>query len=167
MDLRRWITGGGWQSIPFPLMMILWLCEAIPFSKSLTSISSYKVKIERRYADTRCTACGMVPVCMIPSTIQSTIRRYRVVQLVAVFSCRIRSRIRSWLQQQWRYRTSLTRFVFGGAIIYIDGDDSAGIATTPTTKYRTRRAETKHRDTHSPIENGSTVEKCTQRCDGK
>ena len=70
-------------------------------------------------------------------------------------------------QLQCRYRTSRTRFVFGGATIFKEGDDSAGIATTPTANnYRTGSAGTKHCETHSPIEKaGSGM--CTQRSDGK
>jgi len=52
-------------------------------------------------------------------------------------------------------------------MIFKEGDDSAGIATTPTANYRTGSAGTKHRETHSPIEKASNSEKCTQRCDGK
>ena len=41
--------------------------------------------IERRYADTQCTAGGMGPASTIPTTIQSTsqstIQRYRIKQL--------------------------------------------------------------------------------------
>jgi len=43
-----------------------------------TLISSYEITIEHRYADIRCTG-GMAP----PSTIQSTIQRYRIKQLHA------------------------------------------------------------------------------------
>jgi hypothetical protein len=35
-------------------------------------ISSYEVPIERRYADTRCNAGGMVRASTIPTTIRST-----------------------------------------------------------------------------------------------
>jgi hypothetical protein len=60
------------------------------------------------------------------------------------------------------------RLVLGGATIFKEGDDSAGIATTLTTNnYRTGSAGKKHRETHSPIEKASNGEKCTQRSDGK
>jgi len=86
---------------------------------------------------------------------------------------RVQSRIRSRLslgdpklQVQHRYRTSRSRFGSGGAMIFKDGDDSAGIATTPTTNnYRTGSAGKKHCDTHSPIEKAGSG-KCTQRSDG-
>jgi hypothetical protein len=80
------------------------------------------------------------------------------------FQCRIRSRIRSRVTQlQYRYRTSRTRFVFGGATIFKEGDDSAGFATTLTANnYRTGSAGTKHRETHSPIEKAGSG-KCTWR----
>jgi len=72
------------------------------------------------------------------------------------------------LQLQWRYRTSLTRLIFGGATILKEGDDSAGIATTPTTSnYHTRSAGTKHHETHSPIDKATSGEKCTLGSDGK
>jgi hypothetical protein len=48
----------------------------------ITSISSYEVTIERRYADIRCTG-GMAPPSTIPSTTQSTIQRYRIMHLHA------------------------------------------------------------------------------------
>jgi len=90
MDVRRWITGDGRQSISFPFMKILRLYEVIPFSRSLTLISSYEVTIEHRYGDTRCIAGGMVPASTIPTTIQSTsqsaIQTYGMNQLYARFS---------------------------------------------------------------------------------
>jgi hypothetical protein len=136
-------------------MKILWLCEVIPFSKSLTLISSYEVTIERKYADTRCTAGEHyseipkhAPTC--PSS-----------------NAKYNPESDPELQLQCQYRTSLTRLIFGGATIFKEGDDSAGIATTPTANYRTGRAGTKHRETHSPIEKASNGEKCTQRSDGK
>jgi hypothetical protein len=52
-------------------MKISRLREVIPFSRSLTLISSYEVAIERRYADTRCTAGGMVPLNTTPNQIPS------------------------------------------------------------------------------------------------
>ena len=145
MDLRRWITGDGWQSIPFPSMTILRLCEVIPFSKSLTLISSYGVAIERRYADIRCTG-AMAPPSTIPSTIESTIQRYRIMQLQARVSTPNTIPNQSRVTQvQCKYRTSRTRFVFAGATIFKEGDDSAGIATTPTANnYHTGSAGTKH-----------------------
>jgi hypothetical protein len=45
-------------------------------------------------------------------------------------------------QLQCRYCTSRTRLIFGRATIFKEGDDSAGIATTPTTyNYRTGSLE--------------------------
>jgi hypothetical protein len=83
--------------------------------------------------------------------------------------CQIRSRIRCRVNQlQCRYRTSRTRLVFGGATIFKEGDDCAGLATTPTTNnYRTGSAGTKHHEMHSPIEKASSVKKCTLGSDGK
>jgi len=148
-------------------MKILRLCEVIPLSRSLTLISSYEVTIERRYGDIRCTG-GMAP----PSTIPSTIQRYRIMHLHArvLMPNMIPNEISTqprWsrvTQQQCRYRTSWSRmrFVFSGATILTEGDDSAGITTTPTTNnYRTGSAGTKH-ETHSPIEKASSG-KCTWR----
>jgi len=71
------------------------------------------------------------------------------------------------LQEECPYRRSRTRLVFGRATIFKEGDDSAGIATTPTANYRTGSAGTKHLEMHSPIEMASNGEKCTQRSDGK
>jgi len=48
-----------------------------------TLSSSYAVTIERRYADTRYTAGGLVPASTIPTTTQSTIQRYRMMHLHA------------------------------------------------------------------------------------
>jgi len=60
-------------------------------------------------------------------------------------------------QLQFRYRTCRTRLIFGRATIFKEGDDSAGIATTPTRyNYRTGSAGTKHHETHSPIEKASS-----------
>jgi len=162
-----WMTGDGWQWTSFPFMKILRLCEVIPLSRSLTLISSYKVTIERRYGDIRCTG-GMAP----PSTIPSTIQRYWIMHLHARVLmpnmipngistqprwCRVTK-----LQCRFRTSWSRTRFVFGGAMILKEGDDSAGIATTPTTNnYRTGSAGTKH-ETHSPMEKASSV-KCMWR----
>jgi len=48
-------------------------------------------------------------------------------------------------------------------MIFKEGDDSAGIATTPTANnYRTGSAGTKHHEMHSPIEKASSG-KCTWR----
>jgi hypothetical protein len=59
------------------------------------------------------------------------------------------------------------RLIFGGATIFKEGDDSAGIATIPTANnYRTGSAGTKHCETHSPIEKASSG-MCTQGSDGK
>jgi len=70
-------------------------------------------------------------------------------------------------QVQCRYRTSRTRIVFGGATIFKEEDDSAGIATTPTANnYRTGSAGMKHCETHSPVEKAVSG-MCTQRSDGK
>jgi hypothetical protein len=73
MDDRRWISGDGSRETegnqsPTLSMIILRLCEVIPFSRSLTVISSNEVTIERRYADKRCTAGGLVPASTIPTT---------------------------------------------------------------------------------------------------
>jgi hypothetical protein len=68
------------------------------------------------------------------------------------------------LQLQCRYGTSLTRLIFGGATIFKEGDDSAGIATTPTANYRTGSAGTKHRETHSPIEKAGSGMCTWRRC---
>jgi len=79
------------------------------------------------------------------------------------FQCRIQSRIRSRVLLQCRYRTSLTRLIFGGATIFKEGDDSAGFATTlNANNYRTGSAGTKHHETHSPIEKAGSG-KCTWR----
>jgi hypothetical protein len=65
MDDRRWMTGDGSQEMDhgrrmtinlLPFYEDIVVMRVIPFSKSLTLISSYEVTIERRYADTRCTA---------------------------------------------------------------------------------------------------------------
>jgi len=70
-------------------------------------------------------------------------------------------------QLQCRYRTSRTRLVFGAATIFKEGDDSAEIATTPTTNNEcSGSAGTKRRETHSPIEMASSG-MCTQGSDGK
>jgi hypothetical protein len=50
--------------------------------KITTLISKHEVTIERGYADTRCSG-GMAPPSTIPSTLQSTIQRYRIMQLHA------------------------------------------------------------------------------------
>ena len=51
------------------------------------------------------------------------------------------------LQLQCRYHTSLTRLIFGGATIFKEGDDNAGIATILTTyNYHSGNAGTKHRE---------------------
>jgi len=94
MDLTRWITGGGWQLISFPVRKIFRLCEAIPFSKSLTVILCSGVVIERRYAAMQLTG-GMAPLRKKPSTIQSTIQRYQIMQLMPQFQCWIRTWISS------------------------------------------------------------------------
>ena len=53
-------------------------------------------------------------------------------------------------------------------MIFKEGDESAGIATTLTTNnYRIGSAGTKHRETHSSIEKASNGEKCKQGSDGK
>ena len=48
----------------------------------MTLKSNYKVSMERRYACIRCTG-GMAPPSTIPSTLQSTIQRYGIMQLHA------------------------------------------------------------------------------------
>ena len=64
---------------------------------------------------------------------------------------------------QCRYRTSLTRLIFGGATIFKEGDDTAGFATTlPANNYRTGSAGTKHCEMHSPIWKAGSG-KCTWR----
>jgi len=83
MDHGRWITVDGWQSISFPFRKILRLYAVIPFARLVTMISSYEVTIQRRYADTRCTAGGLVPASTILTTTQSTIQRYRIMHLHA------------------------------------------------------------------------------------
>jgi len=66
-------------------------------------------------------------------------------------------------QLQCRYHTSCTGLIFGGAMIFKEGDDSAGIATTPNANnYCTGRAETKPREMHSPIKKAGSG-KCTWR----
>jgi len=91
MDDRRWMIGDGSQEMDhwrrmtinlLPFMKILQLCEIIPLSRSLTLISNYEVTLERRYADIRCTG-GIAPPSTIPTTIQSTFPRYRIMQLHA------------------------------------------------------------------------------------
>jgi hypothetical protein len=113
-------------------------------------ISNYQVTIEGRYADTQCTAGEHYSE--IPnhaSTCPSSNAEYDPLSDPE-------------LQLQCRYRTSLT----SGATTIREGDDSAGIATTPTANCRTGSARTKHRETHSPIEKaGSGM--CTQISDGK
>jgi len=95
---RRWITRDGPHSEmdrsqemdhgrrmainPLPFYEDIAVMRSYTFSKSLTLISSYGVAIERRYADIRCTG-GMAPPRTIPSTIQNTIQRYRIMQLQA------------------------------------------------------------------------------------
>jgi len=54
-------------------------------------------------------------------------------------------------QLQCRYRTNRTRLIFGGAMIFKEGEDSAGIATTLPADYRPGSAGMKHAETHSPI----------------
>jgi len=75
---RRWMTGDGFQEMDHERQMTInhltfyddsRICEVIPFSISLTLISSYEVAIERRYADSRCTAGSLVPASTIPTTI--------------------------------------------------------------------------------------------------
>jgi len=68
-------------------------------------------------------------------------------------------------QLQPRDRTSVMRIIFGGGTITKERDDSAGIATTPTTNYLTGSAGTKHCETHSQKE-PSNGEMSTQRSDG-
>ena len=71
-------------------------------------------------------------------------------------------------QLQYRYHTSRTRLIFGGATIFKEGDDSAGFGTTVNANnYRTGNAGMKHHETHSPIAKASNGEKCTQRSNGK
>jgi len=99
----------------------------------------------------------------IPSTIQSTIQRYRIMHLHARIPMpnTIPNQI---LSHSYNADTaqSRTRLISGGATIFKEGDDSAGIATTPTANYRTGSAGTKHRETHSPIEKAGSG-KCTWR----
>jgi hypothetical protein len=59
------------------------------------------------------------------------------------------------------------RLIFGGASILIEGDDSAGIATTLTiSNYHIGNAGTMHHQMYSPIvKAGSSM--CNQRSDGK
>jgi hypothetical protein len=71
MDHRRWMT-----------------INLLPFHEDIEVIRSYtlleityydfmiEVTIERRYADTQCTAGGLVTASTIPTTTQSTIERY-------------------------------------------------------------------------------------------
>jgi hypothetical protein len=95
---RIWMTRNGCQEMDhgrrmtislLPFMKILRLCEVLPFSRSITFISSYEVTIECRYPDTRCTTGGIAPPTTIQSTIQSTIQRYRIQQLHARVTCRM------------------------------------------------------------------------------
>ena len=79
----------------------------------ITSISRYEVTIERRYADIRFTG-GMAPPTKCPSS-----------------NAEYDPESDPESQLQCRYRTSRTRLIFGGATIFKEGDDSAGIATTP------------------------------------
>jgi len=83
---------------------------------------------------------------------------------------------------QWRYRTSRTRLIFGGVMIFKEKDDSAWFAMTLNTKnYRTGSAWTKHwnafpdwvgkqRQVHMEKKQqlySENSEKCTQGSDGK
>jgi hypothetical protein len=131
-----------------------------------TLISNYEVSMERRYACIRCTG-GMAPPSTMPSTTQHYSEHYSEIPNHAP-ACpssyaEYDPESDPELQQQCRYRTSLTRLIFGGATILREGDDSAGFATTlNANNYRTGSAGTKHRETHSPIEKASNDEKCMQ-----
>jgi len=171
MDLMRWIKGDRWQSVSF-LYEGIDLMQSYTILEITTLISSYEVTSERRYPDIRCIG-SMAPPCTIPSTIQSTIQRYRNMQLHAWVpkpnTILTQPRWSQVTQLQCRYRTSWSRtiLVFGGATISNEGDDSAGTTTTPTANnYRTGSAGTKRRETHSPIGKASSC-LCMQGSDGK
>jgi len=95
MDDRRWMTRDGSQEMDHGRRMTI---NLLPFhedievirSYTLLEITYYDFKLRsynraqiRRYADTRCTAGGLVPASTMPSTTQSTIQRYRIMHLHA------------------------------------------------------------------------------------
>ena len=92
MDDWRWMKGDRSQEMDHVRRMTI---NLLPFYEDIevmrsytileitTSISDYEVTIERRYVETRRTAGGLVPASTIPTTIQSTIQRYRIMHLHA------------------------------------------------------------------------------------
>jgi hypothetical protein len=100
MDDRRWMTGDGSQEMDhgrrmtinlLPFYEDIVVMRVIPFSKSLTLISSYEVTIERRYADIRCTG-GMA---RYRALFRAPSKDIELNSYMPEFQCRIRSRIRS------------------------------------------------------------------------
>jgi len=163
VDLRRLITGDGWQSSPFPIYEGIEVRQRYTILEITSFISNYNVKPECGYADIWITG-SMVPSSTIPTTIQSaiqsTIQRHRNMQLHAWVS--MPNTIPTWpwwfqvtYLQYWNH-TCHTRFVFGESTSSKEGDDSAGIATTPTANCCTRSAATNHQETHSSIGTASS-----------
>ena len=91
--------------------------------------------------------------------------RFRDMELSSCmpeFQCRIQSRIRSRVTATMPILHKPCEINLGRATIFKEGDDSAGIGTTPTANYRTGSAGTKHHETHSPIEQAGSG-KCMWR----
>jgi len=123
MDDQRWMTGDG--SLETDDNQSPSLYEDIEVMRSYTlleisSISRYEITIERRHADIRFTG-GMAPPTKCPSS-----------------NAEYDPESDPESQLRCRYRTSRTRLIFGGATIFKEGDDSAGLATTlNANNYRT------------------------------
>jgi hypothetical protein len=61
---------------PLPFYEDIEVMRSYTIFEITTLISNYEFSMERRYADTRCTAGGMVPASTIPTTVQSTSQHY-------------------------------------------------------------------------------------------
>ena len=171
MDDRRWRTGGGWQEMNHGRRITM---NLLPFREDIEVIRSFTLleipTLRSNYAtmqllwNTDMEAYDVLAAWLHRVWYRALFRDARIMQLHARVSMpnTIPNQIPE-SQLQSRYCSSRTRLIFGGATIFKEGDDSAGIATTPTaSNYRTGCAGTKHRETHSPIEKASSA-KCTWR----